>query len=60
MHSPLAKSLGGQQGRPSQDGIQSYQVRVYLGIHNQPAVKQMPQTHTDSVFVAPPIDGKII
>jgi len=37
-----------------------YQVRVYLGLQDQHAVKWTPRTHPDSIFDDPHIDEKII
>jgi hypothetical protein len=57
---PLATSLWGQQGHPSQVGPNPCQVRVHLGLQEQSVVKRMPRSHTDSIFDDPHMDGKII
>jgi hypothetical protein len=44
----------------SRQGGGPNQVRVHLGIQEQPRVKSMPRAHADSVFDDPYMDGKII
>ena len=53
-----AQSLSGSY--PQGGGPKTTQVRVHLGVQEQPAQKMMPRSHTESVSDIPYMDGKII
>ena len=53
-----AQSLSGSS--PQGGGPKTTQVRVHLGVHEQPGQKKTPRPHTESVFDVLYMDGKII